>query len=480
MTAFSTIVGHAPTVRIEPIRKAGEAEKYAQMWDRPEYRQAAPGEHIAPSFLQIARPKPGSTVIDFGAGTGRGALMLALLGNVRVEMLDFADNCLDEDVRNALTTQAHALAFTRHDLNDPVPLAAEYGYCTNVLEHIPTDQVDRVLQNILRAAQHVFFQISCEDDKLGALIGEPLHLTVQPYAWWLKKLQALDCVVHWSHDAGTHCLFYVTAWQGGAELVKVGVLNHAIEACAENVRTNTAAGWQQVMPHETNDIDVMILGGGPSLDQHEQKIRELRADGVKLIALNGAYQWCLDRGITPSAQVIVDARPLNARFTRNVVDGCKYLIASQCDPAVLEGLPRDRTYLWHTSAEDFKEILDAAYPVWFGIPGGSTVLLRAIPLMRMLGYRKFHLFGCDSCVVSDKHHAYQQPENDGVPVFDVIVGGRTFKCHPWMATQAQEFVDLIKVFGDEIEIEVHGDGLLRHILIHGADVAANMQFLTEN
>jgi len=476
MTQQVGAIGFAPSVRIAPI----ERNKYESMWDRPEYRQVAPGEHIAPTFLDIAKPKPGSTVIDFGAGTGRGALMLALIGNVRVEMLDFADNCLDEDVRAALNTQAHALAFTRHDLTDPVPIAAQYGYCTDVLEHIPPDQVDRVLQNILRAAQHVFFQISCEPDKLGALIGEPLHLTVQPFAWWLQKLQALDCVVHWSHDAGTHCLFYVTAWQDGKELVKVGVLNQAIEQCRANVAHNIAQGWDQVTPHETNDFDAMILGGGPSLDEHEHEIRAMRADGVKLIALNGAYQWCLDRGIKPSAQIIVDARPFNARFTRNVVDGCKYLIASQCDPSVFEGLPSDRTLIWHTSAEDFRDLLNERYGAWHGIPGGSTVLLRAIPLMRMLGYRKFHLFGCDSCLTGDRHHSYAQPENDGVPVFDVIVGERTFQCHPWMASQAQEFVDLIRVFGEVIELEIHGDGLLRHILNHGADVADSMQFLTEN
>jgi len=33
-----------------------------------------------------------------------------------------------------------------------------------------------------------------------------------------------------------------------------------------------------------------------------------------------------------------------------------------------------------------------------------------------------------------------------------------------MVAQAAQFIDLIKFFGDEIELEVYGQGLLAHIL----------------
>ena len=75
-----------------------------------------------------------------------------------------------------------------------------------------------------------------------------------------------------------------------------------------------------------------------------------------------------------------------ARFVEPVVEGCKYLISSQCDPSVFENLPKDRTFIWHTSTEIIQDILKEAYPErWYTIPGGSTVLLRAIPLMAMMG-----------------------------------------------------------------------------------------------
>lgn len=461
------------------VRKGNpEAEKYGKMWERDEYRAVSPGEGLAAQFLQVARPKAGSEVIDFGCGTGRGALMLAILGGLRVTMVDFVRNCLDEDVRNALTTQAHVLRFVKADLEERLPVAAEYGFCCDVMEHIPTDRVDRVLANVLAAAQHVFFNISTVDDSCGKLIGESLHLTVKPMAWWAEKFAALGCAVHWAIDRPDSCLFYVSAWQSGQAVVEAGFpLNTADETIREQVRRNVAGDWQTVHPYATNDLEVMILGGGPSMFSQLGKIRAMREAGAKLVTLNGAYNWALEHGITPSATIVCDAREFNKRFVRPVVDGCKYLIASQCHPAVLDGLPKDRTLLWHTTAEYVADILSARYEISFPVPGGSTVLLRAIPLMRMLGYRKFHLFGCDSCVavVDGKgtvHHGYEQVENDPDTVFPVVVngaGGRVFGCTAWMFSQAQEFIDLIRGLGDVFELEVHGDGLLAYILEHAAE-----------
>jgi SAM-dependent methyltransferase len=478
------------------VAKLSEQEKYTLMWSHPEYRRCVPGAQVAEQFLRIAQPFRGSTVLDFGCGTGEGALLITLLSDaifsnpVRVHMLDFARNCLDEDVRNALTTQAQVLEFTQHDLTQPVPVTAQYGFCTDVMEHVPPQDVDKVLTNILTAAQHVFFQISCVDDSCGVLIGETLHLSVHPPTWWKAKFEALKCTLHYWNEAkdASWCVGYVTAWATGQEIVDVGQLNIEEETIRANVRTNLGGGWQQVRPYEPNAHEVMILGGGPSLNGQLDTIRQMRTDGCKLVTLNGAYHWALEHGLTVSAQIVVDARPFNARFTKPVEDKTLYLIGSQCDPTVLEGLPKERTYLWHTTAETIRDILEEKCPgEWFGVPGGCTVLLRAIPLLKMLGYRKFHLFGCDSCTwpqhdgnfTADRskdvpppplHHAYSQPENDGVPIYPVTVGGRVFTCTAWQTAQATEFVSLIKVMGDMFELEVHGNGLLGWILQHGAQI----------
>jgi SAM-dependent methyltransferase len=479
--------GFQPVVSIGAGNR--EAEKYGRMWQHEEYRRVAPGEQLASVFLRLAKPRPGADVIDFGCGTGRGSLVLAVVGQMRVTMIDFVRNCLDADIADMLVTQAQVMRFIKHDLEVPLPFATEFGFCTDVMEHIPPDKVDRVLNNILRGAQHVFFSIATRPDGCGKLIGEELHLTVQPYAWWLEKFKGRGCAVHWSQEVEDYgaAMFYVTGWATGDDVRDNGVLNTTEDFARANVKHNTAQGWRQVVPHQENDLEMLVLGGGPTLGDFEAEIKERRAAGAKILTLNGSYNWALNHGLTPSATLVVDAREFNSRFVRPVVPDCQYLIASQCHPSVFEGLPKDRTWIYHTSTAMIKDLLDAAYgDAWYSLMGGSTALLRAIPLMRMLGYRKFHLYGCDSCLMTDRHHAYIQPENDGQLVIPVIVRadgsfgeykgkdaelpGRVFYCHPWMLSQATEFVDMVKHnLGNEFELEVYGDGLLAHVL----NVAAN-------
>jgi hypothetical protein len=148
------------------------------------------------------------------------------------------------------------------------------------------------------------------------------------------------------------------------------------------------------------------------------------------------------------------------------------------------------------------------------VPGGSTVMLRAIPLLRMLGFWRLHLFGFDSCVdrevprwrlrrIGSKawqrdevtgalleydteeeakaasagvcdvwavlaHHAYVQEENEDEPLFPVECGGRQYWCTPWMVSQASEFRGLVRSLGDEVELAVYGDGLIAQIVKTGA------------
>lgn len=479
-TGHAGAIGYAPKVMVETPTRPQEKDLYKMMWNIPAYRTVAPGESCAQEFLMQARPKAGSTVLDLGCGTGRGGLQLAVFGQMNVTMVDFADNCLDQDIRDMLEAQKHTLRFVEADLNAELPVSAEYGFCTDVMEHIRPHRVDAVLNHCLRACQHVYFQIATEDDVMGKIVGHKLHLSVHPYGWWLQKFQERNCLIHWSKDYGTHCCFYVSAWVEGKDITEVGVLNVSEDKMRENVKHNIAQGWGQVVPHELNDVEVMILGGGPSMESQLDEIKRLRESGVKLLTLNGAYKWAIDNGLKPSGLVMVDARPHNARFTQPVIDDCKYFIASQCDPTVFEGLPKERTYLWHTTAELIRDLLKAQYgDEWWAIPGGSTILLRTIPLFRLLGFKRFHLFGCDSCLEDNKHHAYEQAENDGQPVIRVTVGGRVFQCHLWMASQATEFIDLIKFLGDEIELEVYGDGLLRHILQTGANLMEEKEKLEE-
>lgn len=488
--------GHPPIVKVTNFAP-GEAppiteqRKYQRMWERAEYRQVAPGEQLVAKFMDIVRPPVGATIIDFGAGTGRGACTLAMLG-MKVQMLDFAPNCLDAEVFDAMFKQhippdgVPVLKFAQQDLTQKINHNAQFGYCTDVMEHIPTADVDKVLGHILMSAQHVFFQISCVDDSCGKLIGHVLHHTVQPYAWWMQKFQAFGAVVHHSEDHTDSCIFYVSAWQDAKRFVETGGINTTEEVCLENMRTNMARGLPEVSPHQQNDFEVVLLAGGPSLNDHVDEIRALCEGGAKLITVNATYQWAFEHSLRPNAMVMVDAREHNNRFVEPIHEKCTYFMASQVHPTVLDKLlapqlaqNNPRVMLWHTGMESSIAMLNERKTPYYVVPTGSSVVLRAFSLLLMLGYHKFHVFGFDSCLRDGQHHAYAQQENDGQHVTPVTCGARIFYCHPWMVSQAQEFQDLVRVIGEHIDCHIYGNGMIAEMIKTGAQLAEAQEFQLE-
>jgi hypothetical protein len=177
-----------------------EKDKYRQMWTFDNYREVSPGESVASTFVDLSGIDAGQSVIDFGCGTGRGGKRIRDLTGASVMLVDFAENCLDQNID---------LPFRLHDLTQPLNLHSEYGFCTDVLEHIPTDDVPKVLDTLFGSCMNVFLQISLVDDVMGALINEPLHLTVKPYGWWVETLKKYGRI-QWSENRGHAALFYLT------------------------------------------------------------------------------------------------------------------------------------------------------------------------------------------------------------------------------------------------------------------------------
>lgn len=157
-----------------------EQAKYEKMWTFDRYRVVAPGEKLVNKAISSMGMRYGSSVLDLGCGTGRAAQQFKDLGFFVIGV-DFAANCLDDDID---------IIFRQVCLWEPFDLPSDYGFCTDVMEHIPTDYVGDVLENIyLNVTEGCFFQIATRKDGMGRLIGQPLHLTVKSSDWWEKALK---------------------------------------------------------------------------------------------------------------------------------------------------------------------------------------------------------------------------------------------------------------------------------------------------
>lgn len=159
-------------------RHLSEKQKYEKAWDHDAYRNFAPGEHIVRHYIQQCYPQKGR-IIDFGTGTGRAALYLHQHG-WDVSLVDITENCLDEAVRDEIGNRLLVA-----NLWEPMELPrAPEGFCTDVMEHIPPEHVEAVIQNLTTMCDRVFFHICLRPDHFGKELDEHLHLTVKPFTWW--------------------------------------------------------------------------------------------------------------------------------------------------------------------------------------------------------------------------------------------------------------------------------------------------------
>lgn len=269
-------------------------------------------------------------------------------------------------------------------------------------------------------------------------------------------------------------------------------LTGSVNVGAEQIRANMAINIRrmlpQAQPHSPQPTRIALIGGGPSLTDTEAELRaQILHDGVKVCTVNGAYRWCLERHIRPSMHVQIDARAFNARFLEPAIPGCRYLLASQCAPETFDASAGRDVTIFHCLSDDKDEeqIVKDWYSDRYHVTmGGTTVMLRAIGLLRMLGFLRIDIYGMDSCWLGDKHHAYEQPENNHdqrIPVWMVPQDpvtlrprqdlARQFWCDPWMMKQHEEFFKMLRVHGEHFYLNVHGDGLIAHSMRIGADLA---------
>ncbi len=156
-----------------------ERAKYRKTWDIKEYRNVSPGMRHLNEALKWMNPEHGSSITDWGCGAGRAGDEMAMRG-YDVRLVDIASN--------AYLGRLPFVEACLWELPEDMP-ATDYGFCADVMEHIPTEHVDDVLAGIAkRTTKKCYFQIALFADSHFTNSG-PLHLSVFPGEWWQDKIE---------------------------------------------------------------------------------------------------------------------------------------------------------------------------------------------------------------------------------------------------------------------------------------------------
>ena len=201
-----------------------EKIKYERMWADCDYRQVSPAERDLSRFLDVAKIDPSKEppmILDLGCGTGRAGLKLYEMG-FNVHMIDITETSLDKEVCEVLEklekepNDLRAFWFDEAcawSLDDDLIKSGlllfdyDWGFCYDVMEHIPEEKVDAVFASVSALCREAFFQICTIPDGFGQRIGETLHLTVKPSEWWLEKIKKHYVTVSFQED-GSHVYIY--------------------------------------------------------------------------------------------------------------------------------------------------------------------------------------------------------------------------------------------------------------------------------
>jgi 2-polyprenyl-3-methyl-5-hydroxy-6-metoxy-1,4-benzoquinol methylase len=163
---------------------SSERSKYEDIWSVEQYKDYSPGEENVARFLSVIKPNRGESLVDLGCGAGIAGKELKENG-LDVYWVDLTDSALDNEIDRKRFTKC---SIWERNWTRKRTMGWDYGFCCDVLEHIPTEFTMLTLDRITSSCRTTWLQIAFEPDSFGPLIGQPLHLTVQSFTWWRDRI----------------------------------------------------------------------------------------------------------------------------------------------------------------------------------------------------------------------------------------------------------------------------------------------------
>jgi hypothetical protein len=183
-----------------------------------------------------------------------------------------------------------------------------------------------------------------------------------------------------------------------------------------------------------------VVGGGPEVARY---VDELRAWDGEIWAINGAFDWCKERGIHATFFTL-DA---SIELATIAAGATKAVLADWC-PTDVVGAVNGPVQLVRVE----------------GTPLGCSSAASAPMLAAIAGYPSLTMFGVESSFRGEQEHVYQWQL--AVPSRALVeCGGREYLTSPSLIMQAEYLADIARKVGGYVMVK--GDGFLPALIEHG-------------
>lgn len=246
-----------------------------------------------------------------------------------------------------------------------------------------------------------------------------------------------------------------TAWPAQNIVIKTKncVPDEEIQA---NIRYSLEKFANWVEECSPNQETAIMVSGGPSFEEH---LEEIRSERGYVVCVKHAHDILIENGIVPWGCMLLDPRDHVRDFVENPHPNVIYFTATMCHPSTVDRLIEKEArivgYNAHVGAGE-ETVLKNGHIM---IGGGSTSAIRGISVLQALGFRKFKLYGYDSCYPTPQDKAVL--DKMGRPkYFKVKACGQKFWTDHELVAQFQDFTKLVEMPFD-LDIEVVGEGMIK-------------------
>ena len=150
-----------------------EVEKYKIIYaDTQKYGPYGHKSHGDKYFEEIMKY---NSVLDVGCGHNELMIRCRSEGKHKDAFMGIDIACESADVVADIQTASLGV----------IPFALVTAF--DVLEHLPTSEIDQALEKMSQAGKEFMFTISFRDD-LYRVEGEMTHLTIKSWAWWRERI----------------------------------------------------------------------------------------------------------------------------------------------------------------------------------------------------------------------------------------------------------------------------------------------------